>query len=331
MPAGPSILEVIPHGSVVLAPMAGIADQAFRTICLRHGADFTYSEMVSAAGVVFGSSRTHSLDIAAPAPGEARYALQLFGSDPALISEAIAILESHYSDAIALFDLNMGCPVGKVTKKGEGCALMRDPVGAEAIVHAAVEAASVPVTVKFRSGWSDEDRNASEFARRVEAAGASAVCIHPRTRGQLYRGRADRASIACIVEAVDVPVYGSGDVFSAEDAQEMFDLGVTAVMVARGAKGNPWIFRRITSALAGDPPPPEPTLDERFAVIREHVRLAIDLFGERLAVPRMRKHIAWYLHGLPDAAEMRREASHPSTQADMEAVLDSFLARLSAH
>lgn len=315
----------------MLAPMAGIADGAMRTVCARHGAQVTYSEMVSAAGLVYGSSRSHSFEIATPAPEENRYALQLFGSDPTLITEAILLLEERLGDRIDFYDLNMGCPVAKVVKKGEGCALMRDTAQATAIVTAAVEATDKPVTVKFRSGWSDPCVNALEFGRAMEAAGASAVCLHPRTRGQLYRGRADRDLIGRLVESVNIPVFGSGDVFTPDDARQMFeDQGVWAVMVARGAKGDPWIFERIAAHLAGRSEPEAPTIKSLFSTIRDHADLAIELFGERVAVPRMRKHIAWYVHGLPEAAEMRREASHITIAPELYVTLREFEEQLAA-
>lgn len=327
---GKSAIErIVPKGAVVLAPMAGIADAAMRTVCVRHGAEVTYSEMVSAAGLVYGSSRSHSHEIALPAPEEKRFALQLFGSDPSLITEAIQLLEERLGDRIDFYDLNMGCPVAKVVKKGEGCALMRDTALATAIVNAAVEASDKPVSVKFRSGWTEPDINALEFGRAMEAAGASALCLHPRTRGQLYRGRADRDLIGHLVESVSIPVLGSGDVFTPEDAREMFeDEGVWAVMVARGAKGDPWIFERIAAHLAGEPLPETPSIKELFSTIRDHADLAIDLFGERVAVPRMRKHIAWYVHGLPEAAEMRREASRITIAAELYMTLREFEERV---
>ena len=252
---------------VWLAPMAGVTDKAFRTICLRHGAGLTYSEMVSAAGLHYGGSRT--AELFEPAPEERHIAVQLFGSDPALMAEAAATVERALGERLAFIDVNMGCPVRKVAGKGEGSALMKTPDLAARIVSRMAEAASVPVTAKIRSGWETGQVTAPAFARTLEDAGAALVAVHGRSARQMYRGMADWDVIAQVKDAVSIPVAGSGDVFSREDVGRMFaTCGIEAVMVARGSRGNPWIFG--SSA---------PTQIERIETMREHFELFCTFFG----------------------------------------------------
>ncbi len=310
-------------GRTALAPMAGVTDHAYRLICRRCGAPYTVTEMVSAKGLIFGDRKTREL---LDCSGERPAAAQIFGGDPSDIRRA-APLAVEASGA-QILDLNMGCPMPKVTCNGEGCALMRDPDRAEAIVRAAVETAGVPVTVKFRLGW--DSFTASDFARRCEAAGASAVCVHGRTREQYYAGQADWDGIARVVQAVRIPVIASGDVFEPEDAVRILDrTGAALCMIGRGSYGNPWIFARAEAALRGDEIPPLPDLPERISLAREHMALAIAEKGERRAVLESRHHVAWYCKGLPGAAAMRARISRLSTADEMNALLDDLLVRYS--
>jgi len=258
-------------------------------------------------------------------------AVQIFGASPEVMAEQARGLAERFGDDVALFDINMGCPVAKVVAKGEGCALMGEPVLAEAIVSAVVEAvAPLQVTVKFRKGWDDASANAVEFARRMEAAGAAGVAVHGRTRGQFYKGRADWDTIAQVKAAVGVPVLGSGDVFSAGDVVQMVEqTGVDGVMVARGAQGNPWIFREANALLAGEEPIARPTPAERIAMAREHARALVDFGGQR-AVVRMRKHVAWYAAEMPGATRVRTRVNETRTYEELDALLAEYAEYLEA-
>lgn len=294
---------------VWLAPMAGVTDKAFRTICLRHGAGLTYSEMVSAAGLHYGGSRT--AELFEPAPEERHIAVQLFGSDPALMAEAAATVERALGERLAFIDVNMGCPVRKVAGKGEGSALMKTPDLAARIVSRMAEAVSVPVTAKIRSGWETGQVTAPAFARTLEEAGAALVAVHGRSARQMYRGMADWDVIAQVKDAVSIPVAGSGDVFSREDVGRMFaTCGIEAVMVARGSRGNPWIFG--SSA---------PTQIERIETMREHFELFCTFFGTEHLSP-LRSQFAWYVKGVPGAAEVRKALSEACEVRDFERIFD---------
>lgn len=296
-----------------LAPMAGVTDRAFRTLCLRHGAGLTYSEMVSASGLFYAGEKTWRLT--EPAPEERQLAVQLFGHDPALMAREASEVAARLGQRLAFIDVNMGCPVHKVVKKGEGSALMKTPGLAAEIVRAMVGACpDVPITVKFRSGWADGEVTAVEFAKRLEDAGAALVAVHGRSAEQMYRGRADWSVIAAVKEAVEVPVAGSGDVFSHADAQAMLrECGVDAVLVARGARGNPWLFEGV-----------EPTPAERVAVMREHFELYVQFNGEGYLSP-LRAQLPGYVHGFPGAAQFRRGLSEASTRADFERLFDAAM------
>lgn len=316
-----------------LAPMAGITDRAFRSLCLRYGAGLTFSEMVSAKGLEYNGVKTFALTD--PAQDEAHLAVQLFGSEPACMAAQAARVEERLGKRLALIDVNMGCPVRKVVRRGEGSALMKTPELAAAIVSEIAAAVRVPVTAKFRSGYSDGDQNAVEFAKRLEQAGASLVSVHGRTAHQMYRGKADWGIIARVKEAVDIPVAGSGDVFSHEDAVSMQEqCGVDAVHIARGARGNPWIFTGHV-----------PTQPERVAAMKEHYMLyrhyaeptkrsderpstnsdvqdaPVDVREPYLSP--LRAQLAWYVHGLPNAAALRRALSEASCSTDYERIFDT--------
>ncbi|MBC7266562.1 MAG: tRNA dihydrouridine synthase DusB [Anaerosomatales bacterium] len=311
---------------VVLAPMAGVTDAPFRAICKRMGAGLTYTEMVSAKGLHYNPDSAAARALLSFAPEEFPVAVQLFGSDPEMMAEQAARLCEHYEGQIALLDVNMGCPVAKVVRKGEGCALMREPQRAAAIVRAIAERVGVPVTAKFRAGWSPAESNAVEFALALEEAGASALAVHGRTREQFYSGRADWGVIAAVKSAVRVPVIGSGDVFSADDAKRMLDeTGVDAVMIARGAQGNPWIFSQAKALIERGERVPAPSWLERIDLAREHAEALVAFAGER-AFARMRKHVAWYVHEMPGAAHFRELVNHARSYRELVALLDEYRA-----
>jgi tRNA-dihydrouridine synthase B len=316
------------NGRVFLAPMAGVTEAPFRGICKRMGAALTYTEMISATGLHYNPDARATRELLALDPAETPAGVQLFGADPERMAEQAARLVDRLgAENIALFDINMGCPVTKVVAKGEGSALMREPELAAAIVSAVKRAVDlIPVTAKFRKGWDDESANAAEFAKRLEAAGADALAVHGRTRGQFYRGRADWSAVAEVKAAVNVPVLGSGDVFSADDAVAMIErTGVDGVMVARGAQGNPWIFAEANALIAGEPRPQPPTALERIALAREHGRALVAFAGEE-AVVRMRKHVAWYVAGMPGATHVRTQVNRACTYAELEALLGEYAA-----
>ncbi len=286
---------ILAAGNVVLGPMAGITEAPFRAICKRMGAGLTFTEMVSATGLHYNPDSRVSRSLLTFAAEEVPCGVQLFGADPAIMAEQAARIVEQYGSDVALIDINMGCPVTKVVAKGEGSALMRDPARAAEVVSAVVEAAGVPVTVKFRSGWDAGSVNAVEFARAMAAAGASALTVHGRTREQFYHGRADWGVIAAVKAAVEVPVIGSGDVFSAEDALGLLvRTGVDAVMVARGAQGNPWIFAAARALIDRGELLAPPSAFERIDVALEHAAALVAFAGEE-RFARMRKHVGWYI------------------------------------
>lgn len=322
----PDIRQLFAPGTAVLGPMAGVTEAPFRGICKRMGAGLTYTEMISAKGLHYNPDAAVSRALLTFDPAEVPCAVQLFGSEPDIMADRAAWVVAEYGEDVAAIDVNMGCPVSKVAARGEGSGLMRTPELAAAIVSAIAEAVPVPVTVKFRKGWDESAPNAPEFARRMEAAGAAAVCVHGRTRQQFYRGKADWRIIGAVKEAVTVPVVGSGDVFSAEDAKAMFDqTGVDAVMVARGAQGNPWIFREIRALIDHGEVLPPPSALERIDMARDHARSLVAFGGEH-AVVRMRKHVGWYIVGMPGASHLRERVNRVTGSAELDALLAEYRA-----
>ena len=312
-------MDLLSAGGAGLAPMAGVTDAAMRLLCHEQGAAWAVSEMLSAKGWVFSGGRNRNAqDILARLPGEGPAGLQLFGSDPAYIAEAARRLENA---GFQFFDLNFGCPAPKITGNGEGSAMMRDPVRLGAVVRALSEATSLPVTVKIRAGWDSSSINAPEVARICEDNGAKAVAVHARTRDQQYAGKADWRIIRDVKRAVSVPVFGNGDVRGGADALRMLDeTGCDAVIVGRAAQGNPWIFREIAAAMQGEEVPP-PTPEERMEMAVRHFQLEAQLYGEKLAVLQMRKHIAWYVHGMKGASRFRERINQMNSAEEVLAAL----------
>lgn len=305
---------------LALAPMAGITDLPFRLICRRLGCGMTVSEMVSAKGLLYKNVKT--TEMLRIDDGERPTAIQLFGSVPAELAEAARMVEASGADMI---DFNMGCPVPKIVNNGEGSALMKNPQLAHDILAAMVKAVKIPVTLKFRAGWDDNNRNAVEIARAVEAAGVSAVAVHGRTRQQFYEGKADWSIIADVKQAVKVPVFGNGDIFTVADGLRMLEqTGCDGLMIGRGADGNPWLFTALAAALRGEPLPQPPSLKERLAQAAEHLEMLIAYKNEVVAVKEMRRHISAYLKGMPHAAEFRGRFHKVDTQEQFSELLAEY-------
>lgn len=302
--------------------MAGVSDEAFRTLCRELGADLTYTEMVSAKGLSYANEKTrHLLHLA---EGEDQVAVQLFGHEPAVMADQARWVEQEMGDALAYLDINMGCPARKIVSKGDGSALMKAPELAADIVRAVSSAVEHSVTVKFRRGWAEGDETCVEFARRMEDAGAAAVTVHGRYALQLYRGRAEWDAIARVKEAVSVPVVGNGDVKCGADAVALVEqTNCDAVMIARAAEGNPWVFAQCKAALRGEPEPAKPSIHERIAMARRHARLLAQREGRNIV--RMRKHAMWYMAGLPGASAARAKINSCVSVEDFDRAFDELL------
>ncbi len=328
----------LPHG-LALAPLAGVSDRAFRRVCRACGADFTVSEMVSAKALCYEQRKRGSQSpsvsgwLASVMRDELPMAVQIFGSEPDFMAEAARMIETNgYVGCVSevppsAIDINMGCPVRKVTGNGEGSALLKSPKLIGEIVTAVVKAVSIPVTVKIRAGWDKDSINAPEVARIIEASGASMLTVHARTREQMYEPGVDRSVITAVKNSVSIPVLGNGDVYTAADALSMLEeTGCDGVMIARGAMGNPWVFSEICAALDGRDFTPPPAA-ERFEVALAQVREMIGEKGERVGVAEAKKHLAWYCHGMEGAAAARSRLMQAVSYDELAAILREMGAR----
>ena len=297
--------SLILENPFILAPLAGVTDAPFRRLCKEQGASLVYSEMVSCKGLIYRNRNTE--DLLKIYDEEKPVTYQLFGGQPEVFGAAAKLLSDRDNAAL---DINMGCPVHKIVSNGEGAALLKTPDMIGRIVDAVVRETKKPVTVKIRSGWDGQSINAAEVAKIAESAGAAAIAVHARTREQFYGGKADWQVIRDVKNAVSVPVIGNGDVFSGEDAIRMIrETGCDFVMIARGALGNPWIFREALSLLHEGVQTGPPTMAERREAASRHFSGLVEVKGEYAAVREMRKHLAWYFKGVPYSSELRRRAN----------------------
>ncbi len=316
--------SIEPENNVFLAPMAGITDAVFRLLCKEMQAGIVWSEMVSAKGMSHNNQNTKKMLFVSE--NEHPAAVQLFGSDPEIMGRMAKELNAY--GEIDILDINMGCPAPKIVKNGEGSALSLDPELAGRIIYAVASNSDKPVTVKIRKGFDSKHINAVEMAKTAEQNGAAAVTLHGRTREEYYSGKADWDIIGEVKSSLKkIPLIGNGDIFTPEDAKKMLEYtNCDAVMIGRGAQGNPWIFKRTVHYLKSGELLPEPTLNERIATARRHLKMLVGYKGERIGVCEMRKHIGWYLKGLPHSAEMRVEVNSTTGSENMDALLCKYAA-----
>lgn len=310
------------ENNVFLAPMAGITDKVYRVLCKEMGCGLVYSEMVSAKGIKFNNKNTTQL--LEVDPRERPCAIQIFGSDPDIMGNIAENLNQY--DDIDILDINMGCPAPKIVKNGEGSALTLNPELLGKIVKSVSQASNKPVTIKFRKGFDDNHINAVEIAKIAEENGAAAVTVHGRTREQYYSGKADWEIIRQVKNAVKtIPVIGNGDIFCAEDAKRMIDqTGCDAVMIGRGCQGNPFIFKQTVHYLKTGELLPNPTYEERLNLAHRHLDMIVDFKGEHIGVQEMRKHLGWYIKGMPHSAEMRVKINATSGKDNMHKVISEL-------
>lgn len=321
-------MEYIKIGNVkiektaALAPMASVADRAYRLICREYGASYVTSEMVSAKGLCYSDRKTNEL--CTVTEKERPMAIQLFGNEPEFMERAVEIVSKYNPDII---DINMGCPVPKVVGIGCGSALMRDVKQAAAVAESVVRASSVPVTVKFRKGWDDSSVNAVEFAKAMEASGAAAITVHGRTREQFYTGEADWKIISEVKKNVKIPVIANGDVTDLKSCLDMYEqTGCELVMIGRGSYGNPFVFKEISSYYKGEEYT-APTIEEKMTVMLRHIRLILDISekSEELAIHEARKHAAWYMNGYYASAKFRARCYNLTSYSEAEQLAEEFI------
>ncbi len=309
-------------GNVFLAPMAGVTDLPFRLMCKKMGCGMVYTEMVSAKGLYYGDYKTEEL--LAIDEREKPVAIQIFGSDPDIMGRAAYTLNDREN---IILDINMGCPTPKIVRNGDGSALMKNPRLAGEVIKAVVKESVKPVTVKIRKGWDDNSINAVEMAKIIEDSGGSAVTLHGRTREEFYSGKADWSIITEVKGAVGIPVIGNGDVFSALDAEELLkQTHCDGIMVGRGAQGNPWIFKQIKHFVETGQHMQEPSIGERVAVAMKHMDLVMEAKGEYVAIREMRKHIAWYMKGSKNSAQLRNQINRVESYSTLKEMLEEYSA-----
>ena len=314
LPIGNVTLE----NNLILAPMAGVTDLPFRLLCREQGAGMVSMEMVSAKAIYYKNKNTKEL--LKIDEREKPVSLQLFGSDPEIISAMAKQIEHLPFD---ILDFNMGCPVPKVVNNGEGSALMKDPILAGKIIEATARAIDKPFTVKIRRGFDDEHINAVEIAHIAEESGAAAIAVHGRTREQYYSGHADWDIIRKVKEAVKIPVLGNGDIKSGEDVERMYqETGCDGFLIGRGAQGNPWIFSQILEYFKTGETPAKPTVNDMIDMMLRQARLMIEVKGEEVAIREMRKHAAWYTAGYKNSSHLRNAVNHVSTYAELEELFE---------
>ena len=308
------------ENNLVLAPMAGVTDMSFRQLCREQGCGLLVTEMVSAKAILYKNRNTK--DLMAIGEGERPVSLQLFGSDPEIVSNIAHQVEDGPYDII---DLNMGCPVPKIVGNGEGSALMRNPKLVEELLSALVKKVHKPVTVKFRKGFDDDHVNAVEIAKIAESCGVAAVAVHGRTREQYYSGKADWDIIRQVKEAVKIPVIGNGDVTSPEAARQLMETtGCDGIMIGRGAQGNPWIFRQILHWMETGEEESKPDLEEVKAMILRHARMLVEYKGAYTGIREMRKHVAWYTAGYPNSAKLRARVNEIESLEALEHLIQGI-------
>ncbi|MFW5809382.1 MAG: tRNA dihydrouridine synthase DusB [Halanaerobium sp.] len=311
---------------VFLAPMAGVSDYPYRQLIREMGVELLYTEMVSSKGYEYGNKRTAEL-IEFDKNEDGKIAVQIFGEDPEFMARAAAGISSEYN--IDIIDINMGCPARKIVKNGAGSALMKDLDLAYQIIKSTVNSVDIPVTVKMRSGWDENNINAVELAKLAQEAGAAAVAVHGRTRSQFYKGKADWGIISRVARAVEIPVIANGDIFSAQDAGAVFkETNCDGIMIGRKAQGYPWIFREIIEYLNSGKLIEKPSYSEKIDMAIKHLKLAVEYYGENHGVPIMRKHISWYLKGLPNASEMKNKVNQISEGKCLIELLQNYKRKL---
>lgn len=309
------------NNKVFLSPMAGVTDLPFRLICKEKGCGMLYTEMINAKALCYDDENTKKM--LKIEDEEHPIAVQIFGSEPEFMGKAAAIMNEYPNE---ILDINMGCPAPKVIKNGDGSALMRNPKLASEVLSSVVKNSKKPVTLKIRKGWDDDSVNAVEIAKIAEQCGISALAIHGRTREQFYSGKADWDIIEQIKQTINIPVIGNGDVFEVEDAVNMLEkTKCDAIMIGRGAQGNPWIFKRINHYMETGEILTEPTLEERITTAIKHMNLAVAEHGEYVAVREMRKHIGWYLKGLKNSAKYRDQINKITDYKEVIAMLEEYM------
>lgn len=312
------------QNNVFLAPMAGVTDLTFRLICKSFGCGLIYTEMISAKGLFYKSENTKAL--MAIDSRERPVSIQIFGSDPKIMAYAAGKAEENGAD---LIDINMGCPTPKIVNNGDGSALMRNPKLAGEIINAVVKQVDIPVTVKIRKGWDDNSANAVQIAGIAEQEGASAVAVHGRTREQFYSGKADWNIIRDVKRALSIPVIGNGDIYCPQDAKGMMEqTGCDAVLIGRGAQGNPWIFKRTIEYMKTGIIPDEPMPRERVNMLMQHMDMLVQQKGEYIGIKEMRKHASWYLKGLPGACNIKNQIFTMTQNQEIKKLLNAYLADL---